>query len=101
MPFRLPTLCFALALCASGTAAQDSFRIPKADQGVVLDATLDEPVWETALRFELGYETRPGENVPPPVETECRMFYTSTHLYYGCHAFDDPQQIRARLRDRD
>ncbi len=77
------------------------FEIPKLDGPVKLDATLDELVWEKALSFELGYETDPGENVTPPVRTACKMFYTSSHLYYGCHAYDDPAQIRARLRDRD
>ena len=102
---RLPMLvgltCLMHLGLPVGIRAADRYEIPKLEGPVILDATLDELVWEQALTFELEYETRPAENVKPPVRTECKMFYSSSHLYYGCHAYDDPKQIRARLRDRD
>lgn len=80
----------------------ESYEIPRAEGTIEIDAVLDEPAWTSALVFELDYETDPGENVPPPVDTQCRMIYSQTHLYYGCHAFDpEPDKIRARYSDRD
>jgi len=69
---------------------------------MAIDGRLDEAAWSDALVVSLDYETQPGENVTPPVETECRLFYTDTHLYYGCRAYDSqPEQIRAHYMDRD
>ncbi len=86
---------------AAPAAPRTDYRIPREVEGTRIDGVLDEAQWERALTFELPYETRPGENIAPPVRTECRMFYTERHLYYGCHAYDEPREIRARLRDRD
>ncbi len=78
------------------------FHIPRLDAEVAVDAHLDEAVWQDALRVDLPYETEPGENVPAPVATECRLFHSRSHLSYGCRAFDpSPGEIRARLSDRD
>jgi hypothetical protein len=91
-----------LAAESTSEAALDRYRIPLIDQSISLDGKLDEPAWADALVFELDYETRPGENVAPPARTVCRLFYSPSHLYYGCHAFDpEPQRIRARFADRD
>ncbi len=108
-------VALALALAAVALPAQDlepteladerptpSYSIPRVEVGPTVDGVMDEPAWEQALVFELDFETRPGENVPPPVRTECRMLHSDTHLYYGCRAWDpDPQEIRARYSDRD
>lgn len=85
----------------SGNEAPLTFQIPRIDQEIKIDGVLDEPAWQGALIVGLGFETRPGENVKPPVETECRLLYSKSHLYYSCHAYDDPKQIVARLSDRD
>ena len=92
----------ALAIAAPAHADEPSFRIPRTEEPIRVDAHLDEAAWSGALTFELDYETRPGENVEPPVRTECRMLFSESHLYYGCRAFDpDPGSIRARYSDRD
>lgn len=78
------------------------FEIPRLAAEITVDGRLDEPIWDSALVFSLDYETRPGENVTPPAETECRMLYTDTHIYYGCRAYDpEPEKIRAHYSDRD
>ena len=80
----------------------ETWEIPRSAEEVRIDGVLDDPVWSDALVFRLDYETNPGENIKPEVETECRMVYSRTHLYYGCHAFDpEPDKIRARFSDRD
>lgn len=95
---------FALACAvAGGLSATAIFELPAASgDEIVVDGHLDETAWAEALVFELNYETTPGENVEPPVRTECRMFYSHSHLYYGCRAYDpSPGTIRARFGDRD
>jgi hypothetical protein len=69
---------------------------------IQVDAVLDEHAWSKALKLELSYEVRPGENVPPPVRTEVLLAYSESHLYAAFNAYDpDPSQIRARVCDRD
>ena len=50
----------------------------------------------------MRFETRPGENTPAPVETECLVTYDDAHIYIAFEAYDpDPESIRAHLSDRD
>ncbi|UCC85392.1 MAG: carbohydrate binding family 9 domain-containing protein [Gemmatimonadota bacterium] len=78
------------------------FRVTRAASEIQVDAVLDEPAWSHAVAIDLPFEWFPGDNVRPPVETECRVTYDTDNLYLGCRAFDPaPKQIRARLADRD
>ncbi len=87
---------------AAADAAPDRYRLPRLDAKIQVDGRLDEAAWNEALILELGFETNPGENIAPPARTECRLFHTESHLYYGCHAQDpEPERIRARYSDRD
>lgn len=101
--------CVALGL-ASFWAGSDrlsaqqrrSYEIPFTADPVTVDGRLDESAWAKALVVTLDYETDPGENIKPPVETVCRLMYSVSYLFYSCEAFDpDPKAIRARLSDRD
>lgn len=97
----ISALSLAVAL-AGEEGTRPHYAIPKIDSPVVLDGRLDDEAWAGALVLELDYETRPGENTPAPDRTECRLFYSTSHLYYGCHAYDaEPSKIRARYADRD
>ena len=50
----------------------------------------------------LPIEWMPGDNVPPPVETECLVTYDAKNLYVAFRAHDPrPSDIRAHLMDRD
>ncbi len=78
------------------------FHVPRTDRKIEIDADLSDPAWSEALEVKLDYETRPGENVDPAVETFCYVTYDSDHLYVGFRALDpDPKSIRAHLSDRD
>jgi hypothetical protein len=89
------------------SAARDSllpasYTIRPAVSTIEIDARLNEPAWEEATAVSLPYEWSPGDNVPAPVGTTCRMTFDADALYIGCHALDpDPSRIRAYLRDRD
>ena len=78
------------------------YSIPRTEYPIKVDAKLDEPAWQEAARIELQFETRPGENIPPPVETECLVTYDSSQVYIAFKAYDEnPQAIRAHMVDRD
>lgn len=79
-----------------------AYRVTAATSPIEIDARLDEPAWDAAARIAIEYEWFPGDNTPPPVDTDCRVTYDAGNLYVGCHAFDpNPSAIRAHLADRD
>ncbi|HEX6201017.1 MAG TPA: sugar-binding protein, partial [Thermoanaerobaculia bacterium] len=78
------------------------FEIERATSEIEIDGVLDEAAWAEALVVPLPYEWFPGDNVPPPVETEALVTYDSHYLYVGFRAHDpEPEAIRAHLMDRD
>jgi len=77
-------------------------RVPLLDTSFHIDGTLDEPGWQQALKMELKYEYRPGDNIKPPVRTEVFLAHSQTKLYVAFRAYDpQPSAIRARCTDRD
>ena len=78
------------------------YGVPRTAEEIKIDAVLDEPAWSKAAQVPLEYETRPGENTPAPVKTTCLVTYDDAHVYVAFIAYDDnPEEIRARLSDRD
>ena len=76
-------------------------RVPGTDLPITIDGVMDEPAWDEALVLDLKVEAFPGENIPAPVETECRLTYDEKNFYLGCHALDpEPWKIRAHITDR-
>ncbi len=87
---------------AGGAGEARTYRVTRASSEISVDGVLDEPAWADALELELVYETRPGENTAPPVETRCLVTYDSDRLYVAFRAYDpEPRAIRAHLQDRD
>ncbi|MFQ5525524.1 MAG: DUF5916 domain-containing protein [Thermoanaerobaculia bacterium] len=87
---------------AETPAVLTPYAVAPASGEIVVDGVLDESAWESALTLPLRFETRPGENIDPPVETECLLTYTESAVYVAFRARDpDPDAIRARLTDRD
>ena len=79
-----------------------SYRIQRATSEITLDGRMDEAAWSDAARISLDYEWFPGDNVRPPVETDCRMAHDDGNLFIACHAIDPhPESIRAHYADRD
>ena len=67
-----------------------------------IDGVLDDPAWQEAVQLTGFYETRPGENVPPPVRTVAYIAYDDENFYFAFKAYDPkPQAIRATMTDRD
>ena len=100
--------CWALLGLVSPLVAEEKkaepspYQIGRAASEIKVDGALDEAAWGSASVIELKYETRPGENTPPPVETQVLVTYDDAHLYVGFRAHEpDPASIRAHLTDRD
>lgn len=83
-------------------ANQVTFPVVRATASIRIDGVLDDEAWKTAVVVPLPYEWAPGDNVPPPVATECLVTYDGTRLFVAFRASDpDPSTIRAHLMDRD
>lgn len=94
----------AAAADGGGQSAPRSaaLRAVRAEGPVTVDGVLSEATWAGAQPLEIGWEWYPGDNVTPPVRTECRAGFDDENLYLGCTAYDpDPRRIRAHLSDRD
>ena len=100
-------LLSTIAATAAGVASGEDgervpHRVPHVDSSVLVNAVLDEDVWNEALRLELPYEQRPGDSTPAEVGTEVLLAYGESHVYAAFIAHDpDPSQISAHLSDRD
>lgn len=118
--FRLPILAFVASavFCAAaappvfsaGTNPQEApkkpaaagFALSAAPSKVKIDGVLDEEAWQKAAVMKLLYEWTPGDNVPPPVDTDCLVTYDRDKFYIAFRCFDpEPKKIRAHLMDRD
>jgi hypothetical protein len=100
----IPTAAFAQE-ARKGPAAlapKGEHGIRPATSEIRVDGALDEAAWADATVMPLTHEWSPGDNVAPPVETECLVTFDGANLYVGFRAHDpDPSQIRAYLADRD
>jgi len=68
---------------------------------IVIDGEMDDAGWQACRRANNFAEYRPGDNSRPPVDTEVLVTYDENNLYLGFVCHDDPQSVRASLRDRD
>jgi hypothetical protein len=68
---------------------------------IVIDGDLNDSGWVNAALATNFTETWPGDQIKPPVETEVLMTYDDNNLYIAFKCYDDPETIRASLRDRD
>ena len=105
---RTGVLSLAMLLIPGGShAAQDKARIPelrieRVDGEISVDGELFEPIWQKAGRIDEWFETSPGDNVSPRVESIGYLAYDDRYLYVGFDFRDpEPGRIRAPLGDRD
>src|SRR5687767_9636683 len=75
--------------------------IPKFESPSVIDATLDEPVWQWAAVLKDFYQINPGDNVPPSNPPVVLLGYDQKFLYIAFRAFDEPDKIRSTIAKRD
>ncbi|MBP1605431.1 MAG: hypothetical protein H6Q08_805, partial [Acidobacteria bacterium] len=79
-----------------------TFQVSRASSTIEVDGVLDEPAWASATVIPILYEWTPGDNVDPPVKTDCLVTFDERNLYVAFRAHDpEPARIRAHLMDRD
>jgi len=78
------------------------YAVKQTTSEVRVDGVLDEDAWKEAAILEDFYEWLPGDNIPPPVDTQCLVAFDKKNLYLAYRCFDpNPRKIRAHLMDRD
>lgn len=86
---RTGVLSLTMLLIPGGShAAQDKARIPelrieRVDGEISLDGELSEPIWQKAGRIDEWFETSPGDNVSPRVESIGYLAYDDRYLCVG------------------
>jgi hypothetical protein len=78
------------------------YTVKAATSEIKVDGILEEKAWEDATLIKLPYEWTPGDNITPPVDTDCLVTFDQDHFYLAYRCYDpDPSKIRAHLMDRD
>ena len=70
------------------------------DEKIKLDGFLDEKEWKDSKKLSLDYETEPGYNTKPIVETEGYIQYSENYIYVAFRAKTN-EPVRAAVRKRD
>ncbi|MFC2088800.1 carbohydrate binding family 9 domain-containing protein [Calditrichota bacterium] len=84
------------------TLPKKTFRVPKVNSEINVDAYLNESFWQNAVKIEVNIEVRPGENIPAPVNTEVLLCHDECNIYVAFIAYDhEPDKIQAHFCDRD
>ena len=84
------------------TGEAPTVEVPYRSGEIEVDGRVEETAWNDAPAVTLPWEVHPGENLPAPVGTRCRLLYDEEALYLGCRAEDPrPDEVRAFYTDRD
>ncbi|MCK5076395.1 MAG: carbohydrate binding family 9 domain-containing protein, partial [Calditrichia bacterium] len=75
--------------------------ITKTFANITVDGVLDDEGWKNAASVTGFAETHPGDQTKPVVKTEVKITYDANNLYVAFICEDNPDEIRASLRDRD
>ena len=76
-------------------------NIPFIANHPLIDGRVDDELWKTSAVFRDFYQTSPGENISPSKPTEFYMAYDEKSLYVAIKCWDDKDQIRATVAQRD
>lgn len=76
-------------------------EVNRIHSSIQIDGELDDSGWVGAATATNFTETWPGNQIKPPVQTEALVTYDDNYLYIAFKCYDDPQTVRASLRDRD
>lgn len=76
-------------------------HLPRFEKPPVIDGQLDDEVWTQAAVLKDFYQTQPGDNIAPSLQTEVLMGFDGKFLYVAFRAHDEPGQVRATVAKRD
>ncbi len=85
----------------AGTDGHLRVVLPRLDADAKIDGDLSEPVWEQAARLTRFSQYAPDDGRPASDETEVRVWYSPSAIYFGIRATASPGSVRATLGDRD
>jgi hypothetical protein len=75
---------------------------PRASAPPAIDGRLDEPVWETGLKFTDFKTIKPDFGKDPYLKTEAYFLFDAENLYFAFRAHDtEPGKIKANICKRD
>ena len=92
---------FILLLCFWVNGQETFTPLKTKNSQIVLDGKLSQGEWENAVQIPLDIEFSPANNQPARKETVGYITYSDRYLYIGVYAKDDPNNIRASIRQRD
>ncbi len=85
----------------NGRARQLDVAPPRIEAAVVIDGSLDEPVWKQAALLTGFSQYAPVDGRSAEDSTEILVWYSSTAIHFGVRAFAKPGTVHATLADRD
>ena len=98
----LAAVIFALSSAAfSGRENQVHVNVPRLDAAIVVDGVLDDTPWNEAAVLTGFSQYAPVDGRDAENETEVRVFYSATAIYFGIRAHAAPGSVRATLASRD
>jgi hypothetical protein len=98
---RAACVAFVLLAVVPPSAAQPTVLTPT-EASIQIDGSLSDAAWQGAAKYEIWYETNPGDNIEPAVKTVGYVTYDSRFLYFGIESSDpNPGAISAPFADHD
>jgi hypothetical protein len=85
----------------SGRQSQLQVRLPRLEQEIEVDGTLDEAAWAGAALLTDFSQYAPLDGRPADERTEVLVFYSPTAIHFGVRAWAAPGSVRASLANRD
>ncbi len=67
----------------------------------VVDGVLDDEVWESVEWSGDFVQRDPEDGVPPTYQSQFKVVYDDSALYFAFRMFDDPTQVTSQLARRD
>jgi len=105
LPVLLSAAAAAEALATppsyDGRESQLTVAIPRLEEGVSVDGSLEDSAWSRAARLSGFSQYAPVDGRPAEQATEVLVFYSPSAIHFGVRAFAPPGSVRASLAQRD
>ncbi len=96
----LVVLCFVFPMFAA--PPEPPLQLEPTSAPIQIDGELNDAAWQSARKYEVWYETNPGDNVEPKVKTVGYVTYDSKFIYFGVESADpNPNAISSPFADHD
>ncbi len=85
----------------SGRSRDVNLAPPRLEGTALIDGVLDDSVWQQAAVLNGFSHFQPIDGVPAEDDTEVRVWYSATAIYFGIRAREPHGEVHATLADRD